>query len=61
MIESTGWKAGHLDRYVRAVRTVQDAGVTVSAGVPIACALSSFRQLPDQSVPHELAVRWSLR
>lgn len=30
-IESTGWKAARLDRYVQAVRTVQDAGVTVNA------------------------------
>ena len=29
-IESTGWKAGRLDRYVQAVRTIQDAGVTVN-------------------------------
>jgi radical SAM superfamily enzyme YgiQ (UPF0313 family) len=29
-IESTGWKAGRLDQYVRAVRTIQDAGVTVN-------------------------------
>ena len=29
-IESTGWKAGRLDRYVHAVRTIQDAGVTVN-------------------------------
>ena len=29
-IESSGWKAGRLDHYVRAVRTIQDAGVTVN-------------------------------
>lgn len=29
-IESTGWKADRLDRYVHAVRTIQDAGVTVN-------------------------------
>jgi radical SAM superfamily enzyme YgiQ (UPF0313 family) len=30
-IESTGWKADRLERYVEAVRTIQDAGVTVNA------------------------------
>lgn len=30
-IESTGWKADRLDRYVEAVRAIQDAGVTVNA------------------------------
>ncbi len=29
-IESTGWKAERLDRYVHAVRAIQDAGVTVN-------------------------------
>ncbi len=29
-IESTGWKADRLDRYVNAVRAIQDAGVTVN-------------------------------
>ncbi|MGA2619337.1 MAG: radical SAM protein [Thermoguttaceae bacterium] len=29
-IESTGWKAGRLDRYVHAVHAIQDAGVTVN-------------------------------
>ncbi len=29
-IESSGWKAGRLDRYVHCVRTIQDAGVTVN-------------------------------
>ena len=29
-IESSGWKADRLDRYVRAVRAIQDAGVTVN-------------------------------
>lgn len=30
-IESTGWKADRLDRYVNAVRAIQDAGTTVNA------------------------------
>jgi radical SAM superfamily enzyme YgiQ (UPF0313 family) len=61
-IESSGWKAGRLKHYVRAVRTIQDAGVTVNTCfiVGLDCdgpaVFDDIRRFVHQAEPLEIQV-----
>ena len=61
-IESTGWKADRLDSYVHAVRTIQDAGVTVNACFIVGldqdtpAVFDDIRRFVQQAEPLEIQV-----
>ncbi len=61
-VESTGWKADRLDRYVQAVRTIQDAGVTVNTCFIVgldhdtAAVFDDIRRFVRQAEPLEIQV-----
>ena len=61
-VESTGWKAARLDRYVQAVRTIQDHGVTVNTCFIVGLdadtpdVFDDIRRFVDQAEPLEIQV-----
>ena len=61
-IESSGWKAARLEHYVRAVRTIQDAGVTVNTCFIVGldhdtpAVFDDIRQFVRQAEPLEIQV-----
>lgn len=61
-IESTGWKANRLDRYVNAVRTIQDYGVTVNACFIVGldgdtpAVFDAIRRFDEQAQPLDIQV-----
>lgn len=61
-IEATGWKAGRLDRYVDAVRTIQDHGVTVNTCFIVGLdhdspeVFDDIRRFAEQAEPLEIQV-----
>lgn len=61
-VEATGWKAARVDRYVDAVRTIQDYGVTVNACFIVGldgdtpAVFDQIRQFDEQAQPLEIQV-----
>jgi radical SAM superfamily enzyme YgiQ (UPF0313 family) len=61
-VESTGWKAARVGRYVEAVRTIQDHGVTVNACFIVGldgdtpAVFDEIRRFDEQAQPLEIQV-----
>ena len=61
-LDATGWKAQHLDRYVEAVRTIQDHGVTVNTCFIVGLdadtpgVFDDIRRFADEAEPLEIQV-----
>ena len=61
-LDATGWKAGRLDRYVDAVRTIQDTGVTVNTCFIVGLdgdtpqVFDDIRRFVEQAAPLEIQV-----
>jgi radical SAM superfamily enzyme YgiQ (UPF0313 family) len=61
-VDSTGWKAGRLDQYIKAVRTIQDTGVTVNTCFIVGldgdtpAVFDDIRRFVEQAQPLEIQV-----